>query len=496
MKIKWNTDSVYTMALWSGKRLKTNLQPRVCLFLIFTITAYADWREWQVLNFPGIRPFSITSLVGVQPVKLTLYTQHNIELPSHTTTAIPLPPRDIIFTIEVSHSALTTLGCEAQKWIAENAERTAKVNETVVSSEIDSFNRNDCFGEDDELDEQFYDNEKYEEDLVDADELVDTETSCYLLSGTTVSLREGNGHYVSIGGGYAILQSSRATIVLEKVQPKSKKIAACSSAAIVRSGDVVRVQLVDVATKAVKFLAIHRGWWLRWSSVRPKRNGLFCIHTAELIGSPVLIGLPFSLHSLRWPHYSVGACIDSSVKYGGRILGIYKTGRVVTNDDIGGVEDDDSDIRETEIDFPDRRMMSLLLRAESWACLSPQSPLKVLVQDSHHRNDEIVLSAPILEDPHYDVDILVWLEIINRTKRTKQLVYGIRLKEAHSRTGTNSSGENRSHPPPCRMTLKLLTGRALAPVLQLVEQTSDFFPSPDKGQKRYVVFVLSNGAFF
>lgn len=448
-----------------------------------------------MLNFPGIRPFSITSLVGGQPIKLTLYTQQNLErqapIPSsHTTSAVPLPPRDIIFTIEVSHATFTTMGCEAQKWMSRNAfvkEKTAEENDFVVFSEIDSLNRNESFSEDYELDEQFYGDDRYEGDLVD--ELDDPETSCYLLSGTSVSLREGDGRYVASGGGYAVLQSGRASIVFEKVQPKSKKNAPCSSTVIVRSGDVVRVQLVDVASKAVKFLAIHRGWWLRWSSVRPKRNGLFTIHTCEPIGSPVLLDLPFSLNSLRWSHYSVGACLDTSVKYGGRMLGILKTGRVSGSDDVGCGEEDDGEIR-AEVDVPDKRMMPLLLRAESWDCFSRQSPSKVLAQESaiNFRND--VIPTPIHEAPpspkHYDVDIPVWLEIINRTKRTMQLVYGVRLKESNSGSDTNSS----------QMTLKLLTGRALAPVLQLaVEQISVFPPSPDKWQKRYVVFQFNSGAF-
>ena len=275
--------------------------------------------------------------------------------------------------------------------------------------------------------------------------------------------------------------------MLEKVQPKSKTNASGSSTVIVRSGDVVRVQLVDVTSKAVKFLSLHRGWWLRWSSARPKRNGLFCIQTVESIGSPVLLGLPFSLTSLRWSHYTVGACLDSSVKYGGRMLGIFKAGRVSANDDMACGEGDDIEI---EIDVSVKRMMPLYLHAESWACFSPQlSPSKVLSQETHlvrnSGNDEDVPAAPFLDaspTKYYEADVPVWLEIMNRTKRTKQLVYGTRLKE------TILSDENYPHSPKCRVSLKLLTGRALAPVLQLgVELSSDFSPSPEKWQKRYVL---------
>eukprot|EP00956_Cyclotella_meneghiniana_P032976 scaffold92575_cov20-Cyclotella_meneghiniana.AAC.1 len=37
-------------------------------------SAYVDWVDWQILNFPGIRPFSVTSVAGVQPIKVNLYT--------------------------------------------------------------------------------------------------------------------------------------------------------------------------------------------------------------------------------------------------------------------------------------------------------------------------------------------------------------------------------------------------------------------------------------
>jgi hypothetical protein len=59
-KIDWSTDYVYTMALWSGKKTKH------CIVFAAVILpsnihnhhgqAYADWSDWQILNFPGIRP--------------------------------------------------------------------------------------------------------------------------------------------------------------------------------------------------------------------------------------------------------------------------------------------------------------------------------------------------------------------------------------------------------------------------------------------------------
>jgi len=49
---------MYTMAFWS---------------------AYINFIDWKVIGLPGIRPFSIASMIGEQPLTLTL-TQSLIEM--------------------------------------------------------------------------------------------------------------------------------------------------------------------------------------------------------------------------------------------------------------------------------------------------------------------------------------------------------------------------------------------------------------------------------
>jgi hypothetical protein len=160
--IEWSMDNVYTMALWS---------------------AYADWSEWSIMNFPGIRPFSITSMVGVQPVKLTLYSQKEHE-------------REVIIAMEVSHATLATMGSQAQSWVVRNLDRhDAKPSEVTVDSEIDSYNGNSHVDE---------------ADLVEEEQLKldDPEISSCVLSGSSLSLREGIANHLANGGGYAVLQTS------------------------------------------------------------------------------------------------------------------------------------------------------------------------------------------------------------------------------------------------------------------------------------------------
>ena len=101
-----------------------------------------------------------------------------------------------------------------------------------------------------------------EEDESDSEEInealdadVDADTTSYLCCGTPVSLRESVGSYLSSGGGYAVLQSSSTnSIILETIHSTRKSSKSDSpQQMIIRSGDVVRVKLVDAATNHVVY---------------------------------------------------------------------------------------------------------------------------------------------------------------------------------------------------------------------------------------------------
>ena len=81
---------------------------------------------------------SITSMEGVQPITLSLYSQQDLDC-------------EVIIAMEVSHSKLVTLGSEANNWIAENEYRCYKQpsDDVECSSEVDSINENKAHVEED-----------------------------------------------------------------------------------------------------------------------------------------------------------------------------------------------------------------------------------------------------------------------------------------------------------------------------------------------------------
>ena len=374
-------------------------------------------------SFPGIRPFSATSVAGVQPIKLTLYTTRM------TASAEKNPQRDILFAMEVSNAIKSTLGNEARGWISENSSVDGKktpelppLDEVAEPSDIDFIRQIETFEDIEEMEQrseatQDGDIEDLEEDDEGSemdDEMLDNiETGCYLLSGSPISLREETGSYVASGGGYAVLQSSpTSSIVLEKLQKKKKGDG--SHPTMIRNGDIVRVKLADATSKAVKYLSLHRGWWLRWTTSRPKRNGLFYIRTDEPNGSLVVLGCPFSLVSRRWSHYLIGACVESSAKYGGRMLGIYKAGKSSAGDEAGYGEEDDGSMQDLEDDkdhptekMGDKRMTPLFLCAEAYYTIneelsSPVSPGRASKFTRQISEEEKKLLVPTLRAPGFE----------------------------------------------------------------------------------------------
>ena len=117
-------------------------------------------------------------------------------------------------------------------------------------------------------------------------------------------------------------------------------------------------------------------------------------------------------------------------------------------------------------------------------------------------------------------DVPVWLEVMNRTKRTKQLVYAVRVKETVTTTTCennndkplaiitdseiesagvshaemNKRGSGTTTTTSTRMFVKLRTGSQLAPVLRLgIEHKTDLSPpSEDQWQQRWEALLISN----
>lgn len=499
-QMNWNTDDVYTMALWS---------------------AYFDWSDWQILNFPGIRPFSATSVAGVQPIKLTVYTTHNAD---EKEVCSKHAKRNVWLSLEVSNSAKASLGKEAMVWEANYISSLSSSAAGVVEyKEEGSVNEKADNVENETSDEEEEEEHGYsamgdaEDDAIDALKIGSTldncDRSCYVSSGSCLSLREGTGSFIASGGGYAVLQrSSTSVIVLEKIFQTRKSFSHVQKAGLVsdphlviRNGDIVRIKLLNLSANVTKYLRIHRGWWLRWTSNRPTKTSSFYIRTNETDACALLLGTPFSLRSRKWPNYHVGVCHESSAKFGGRMLAMYKDKADKSlaeedppmecdeEDDLVDDDDDKDFVAEKPVN---RLIMPLLLCAESIETSDPDSssPLKrspTNRMDLESNNDQLQShldsSCTDLTSTQYELDCPVWLEVMNRATRVTQLVYAVRVKETvfsqSNETTFNGFVKRQSsefcdtvaqidpsrdfHGSTSSTSLKLRSGKDIAPVLSL-----------------------------
>jgi hypothetical protein len=86
--VDWNLDDTYTMCLWS---------------------AYCDWIKWKTLNVPGVRPFSLSTVTGQQPIYLSVYELQNITPRDYRKKKPPHNRQDLkVYTrIEFTHREMT-----------------------------------------------------------------------------------------------------------------------------------------------------------------------------------------------------------------------------------------------------------------------------------------------------------------------------------------------------------------------------------------------------
>jgi hypothetical protein len=223
--IDWNCEDTFTLALWS---------------------AYMDWIDWRVINLPGIRPFNLCSVLGNQCVNVTLYMIDENDSANDKHYRKYLQP---ILDIELSSAEHSKLGTVAQKWYNMSQkklhERHAPVSPT---SEMDLK-------------------------LEDVDDNDDDETGAelgegiYMRSGDKVVLRKSDmeddenssASFLSMGGGYAVLQDQEVSIVIQKVRSSNRN-------RLIHSGNSVYFKLIQKKGNSTetRYLTIKRGWWLKW----------------------------------------------------------------------------------------------------------------------------------------------------------------------------------------------------------------------------------------
>ena len=464
LRYPWNLEDTYTLSLWS---------------------AYVDFLDWRCINLPGIRPFGIRGIIGRQPIHLTLY-----EIPDMNKNKNHYRCDMIhIAEFEMNNAPESGLGECAKSWLAMY---NSGGSSGAVPPKLQALPDVETDG-----------NESVDEQLLlptdDAREVDDEDYAAaelgegiYVRSGDVVLLgesvrQEDKPCFVVNGGGFAVLQeqSASSTIIIEKAgRSRSKRNSARAS--LIRSGDAVVFKLVTKGKKkggekpTVKYLALHRGWWLKWIAAVPTKNGFFTIHTNENNMDDtqpqslyLTFGGSFFLKHKRWSKYLVGAAREASPAYGGRILGLYNKDKESSRE-----LDFNTDDEEIPFDQPDLNGK----QGERWI-----EPLLLALQDVTTKagTPSLGVHAPALQrveapsgprfvfsSADYTMDAPAWLEVMNRADRVRQLVYVLRVRTPGAST-TESLGdesklmEDELAEPAQKTFMRLRTGRELSQIMRV-----------------------------
>lgn len=415
----WNLQDTYTLSLWS---------------------AYVDFLEWKIMHLPSIRPFDLAAIVGTQPIRLVLYEKLE-------GSKIP------ICTFELCHSTKTTLGPATQAWMERFLAERTPLSQDSDSMEEDEDNHVAELGE-----------------------------GIYVHSGDAVMLRESDrddGSYVTYAGGFAVLQENNpASIMIEKVTKSSKSLSSSSSSSkLIKSGDTVMLKLVTTtwtnAEAETLYLSTHRGWWLKWVSNAPRKNGYFTVHTheteysghdgdvrpAETQAAYLTLGGSFWLRHKRWSQFQVGTAETSSTMYGGRMLGLYapQNNGTYYDDVVYQTDDGEIEVEKSRAEW----LRSLQFRAyESTSALSMNgASLKASSEESPEESGHELQFAL----GHWMVDAPAWIELMNRKDRVCQLAYVVRISP-HTRIRNANDCKTGDQP---EAFIRLRTGLQLNQIMRV-----------------------------
>jgi hypothetical protein len=521
--VDWNTEDTYTMALWS---------------------AYVDFLDWRVINLPGIRPFNLSSILGQQCINLTLYViDENRGTDKHYQKDI-----ETIVHFELSNERAAALGPAARKWTKnrfrpkklqrdddkhtmsmdidtlpvlvgggnkDNDDNTTNIKSAAASAKLIESPTNRELGLSKST-EAF-------DDIEDADQDADQDAATaarlgegiYLKSGDKVVLREfvmdggedGHKNSVTNGGGFVVLQNQDATIIIEKARNSKRN-------RLIKTGDAVFFKMVQKKGEETetRYLSIHRGWWLKWVSSAPSKNGYFTIYThdsevnqqgdrdksvrsVETQSAYLTVGGSFTLRHKRWSKYHVGVASEPSPTYGGRMLGLYhpssnKGGNKATEEQYHSDEDavgnelgdgpEMTDDGSSNKDAPWMKPLVLSAHEPSTVTASyDTSPL-----DSANPNPMIDYEVGgdhagfpekiTFSSEHCQLDVPAWIEMMNRTERVPHLSYVVRVTHKgvgsaafDSRTAEEPDAFESSSPADPLVLARLRTGRDLAQIMRV-----------------------------
>ncbi len=469
--VEYNTEDTFTFGLWS---------------------AYSDFTNWNIVNLPAIRPFTLKSVIRDQDISMHVYyldpSQENgairhVECNQHR-----------YLSFEMSNAKYCKVSETRKRWMEKYAsqvighnnidspsysvqdglDRFGSDSEDNDVGEVDvSFESDDTGSEDEDSDIE-EDLSGHEDEQTQAFE--ELGEGIYLKSGDSIILREATEgesdtqSSLTNGGGYATLQmEAAATVVIEKIRPKRHKKTHgkdqdSQDSNLVKNGDKIYVKLVD--TLGTSYLSVHKGWWLKWVRKAPKSNGIFTLHTngvedvdtsfrrkkLETHTSYLRLGGTFHLRGVSG--LEVGVRVSNSAKFGGRVLGLYRSGS-------NYVTEFDQDVKSAVdgINFHSKRqmMMPLTLRVDL--------PIPTNVQE---KDDSPLKSFKNIED--FRIDAPAWLETMHRSQRRIIRVYAIRmtrqdklsLEDAVDDENSSLTLDNQS-----AQLLRLRTGKDLTPLLRL-----------------------------
>ena len=490
--VDWNLQDTYTMALWSS---------------------YVDFLDWRVINLPGIRPFGLSSVLGSQAFYLTMYMiDKDRNSDKHFQKDI-----DYVVNWELGNDKEAEKGPHASEWAKANQRTRLKPRRLDSGDGTLSL---DVEGEMASRSADEFHAEEIEDDD-DAETAAELGEGIYMRSGDRVCLREflrgaddeGKGAFVANGGGFAIFQEQDVEVIIEKTRRSMKN-------RLIKSGDTVMFKMVPRNKEhGTRYLTIHRGWWLKWVSSVPSKNGFFtisthdgsmetpdiCGQTADSQAVYLTMGGPFTLRHKRWSSYFVGVAGEPSPTYGGRMLGLYNPTTTQQIDeqyqsDEGEYEDGEPDLKATKPTW----MRPLVLSAieAQFSPLAPTSPRK-LPELAYPEFDAIADASKIHnarrmtfchEQAHADVP--AWIEMMNRRDRVRQLAYvvrvGIRPKD-DQRSDDSGPEELDVCEKDTESFFRLRTGRELAQIMSVGQRVTDFVNPDDSPRHRARVGGVDTG---
>ena len=302
VKIEWNLEDTYTFSLWS---------------------AYVDFLDWRVLNLPGIRPFGLNSVIGNQPIYLTLYEidedkeKHNrndmimiaeFEMSNSTVMGKPGPvaqkwlhkqkrkvfsqmapasnPVSDELRLSISPKRQTSLEMDEaypgpSQWKRKFSKKSISMDSGLENPpsprpslhSLDMDGSDTSVGGDGDVAQDDAPTNHIERDATlaaeeaEADAAAELGEGIYVQSGDCITLREASDErpvpsFVTMGGGFAVLQEqTSSTIIIEKAGRSKRGKSGRSK--LIKSGDTVLFKLVTKGRKGTdetRYLSIHRGW--------------------------------------------------------------------------------------------------------------------------------------------------------------------------------------------------------------------------------------------